>query len=169
MLLQETFYVSDYTYSATAEKLGIDNGKMTSEQLICLMDLHGKLLEVQECLCKKFNRHIDIQINSAFRSKQLNDYFIETIGASKTSQHLDGQAADNVAIGLTINVYFEALKEFATVGKNGVLRFGQVIREKGSHPEVESDDWIHISTPTERHHNEFETHESGQGYIRIKL
>ena len=169
MLLKETFYVSDFTYSYSAEQFKVDNNQMTSDQLVNLMDLHGKLLEVQECLSKKFNKHIDIQINSAFRSKQLNDYFVKTIGASKTSEHMEGMAADTLAIGITLNQYFESLKEFATVNPNGVLKFGQVIKEYGEHPEIETDDWVHISTPTTNHNNEFMIHNFGEGYIRVKL
>jgi hypothetical protein len=166
MLLQETFYVSDYTYSATAEKLGIDNGKMTSEQLICLMDLQKMLWQLQGALTAKFKKEILLFLNSAFRSKILNDYFVKTIGASKTSQHMDGQASDLSVVGITLEQLFVALKEFA---KEGIITFGQVILEYGTHLEKSTDDWCHVSTPTKTHKNQFETHEYGKEYIIVKL
>lgn len=162
MKLNPIFDVKDFCYSDTAIRMKIDNTKMTGVQLTCLMDLHKLLLDIQIKLTDRFKKTVQININSAFRSKELNDYFIKTIGASKTSQHMDGQAADTTVTGITFDEYFQALKDFA---KDGTFKFGQVIKEYGSHPEKSSDDWIHISLPTEKHINEFMKKEPGKPYV----
>jgi hypothetical protein len=166
MQLKEIFDVKDFTYSETAIAKGIDNSKMTGAQLCCLMDLHTMLWQLQGALTAKFQKEVLLGIDSAFRSKELNDYFVKTIGASTTSQHMDGQAADVFATGITLEELFDALKEFA---KEGIITFGQVILEYSPHPEKLTTDWCHISTPTDRHRNEFMSHKYGESYITVKL
>jgi zinc D-Ala-D-Ala carboxypeptidase len=73
-----------------------------------------------------------IMINSAFRSKQVND----SIGSKDTSQHRTGSAADIRVPGMTPDAVVRAL-----VASD--LPFDQVIRE--------FDAWTHISiSPTPR-------------------
>lgn len=150
--MKDKFIIADFCYSNTAKAKGIDNTKMTGDQLCNLMDLYALLCELEKELSKHFNTRITINITNAFRSKELNDYFITTIGASKTSEHLEGKASDCQFTGATIKEVFNAIKELAD---NNVLNMGQVILEYGSNPDSEKDDWIHISTVSERHINEF--------------
>lgn len=73
-----------------------------------------------------------IMINSAFRSKQVND----SVGSKDTSQHRTGSAADIRVPGMTPDAVVKAL-----VASD--LPFDQVIRE--------FDAWTHISiSPTPR-------------------
>ena len=69
-----------------------------------------------------------IIVNSAFRSKQVND----AVGSKDTSQHRLGCAADFRVPGMTPNEVVEAIKGFG-------LPYDQIIRE--------FDSWTHISIP----------------------
>ena len=71
-----------------------------------------------------------IMINSAFRSKQVND----AVGSKDTSQHRIGCAADIRVPGMTPN---EVVQTLIASG----LGFDQVIRE--------FDSWTHISVPND--------------------
>ena len=72
------------------------------------------------------NKHI--MVNSAFRSKAVND----AVGSKDTSQHRLGCAADIRVPGMTPNEVVEAVMESG-------LRYDQIIRE--------FDSWTHISIP----------------------
>jgi hypothetical protein len=69
-----------------------------------------------------------IMVNSAFRSKEVND----AVGSKDTSQHRVGCAADLRVPGLTPDQVTKAI-----IGSN--LEFDQVIRE--------FDRWTHVSIP----------------------
>jgi zinc D-Ala-D-Ala carboxypeptidase len=69
-----------------------------------------------------------IMVNSAFRSKQVND----AVGSKDTSQHRIGCAADIRVPGMTPDQVVKAVIA-------STLRFDQVIRE--------FDRWTHISVP----------------------
>jgi len=69
-----------------------------------------------------------IMVNSAFRSKQVND----AVGSRDTSQHRVGCAADIRVPGMTPDQVTKAI-----IGSN--LEFDQVIRE--------FDRWTHVSIP----------------------
>jgi len=70
-----------------------------------------------------------IMINSAFRSKAVND----AVGSKDTSQHRVGCAADIRVPGLTPDQVVQAIK-------NSPIQFDQLIRE--------FDSWTHISVST---------------------
>ena len=70
-----------------------------------------------------------IMVNSAFRSKQVND----AVGSKSTSQHLLGCAADFRVPGMTPDQVVRAVVA-------SKLPFDQVIRE--------FDSWTHISVPS---------------------
>lgn len=148
MILEETFNLKTFTYSRAAERLGIDNNEMTDEQLENGIKLHKLLVNIQEHLSIKFNKLIPIKINSGFRSAELN----KAVGGVSTSQHCKFQAADTVAVGISLEDYYQTLKQLA---KEKIITFGQVILEYGKNTELELDDWIHISTPTGRLINDF--------------
>lgn len=67
-----------------------------------------------------------IMINSAFRSKQVND----SVGSKDTSQHRTGQAADFKVPGMTPDAVVRAIMAAG-------LPFDQIIRE--------FDAWTHVS------------------------
>ena len=69
-----------------------------------------------------------IMVNSAFRSKQVND----AVGSKDTSQHRLGCAADIRVPGMTPNEVVEAIMSFG-------LYYDQIIRE--------FDSWTHVSIP----------------------
>jgi hypothetical protein len=93
------------------------------QELANLIRLAHFLEEVKTALGGK-----PIMINSAFRSKQVND----AVGSKDTSQHRIGCAADIRVPGMTPN---EVVKTLMASG----LIFDQIIRE--------FDSWTHISIP----------------------
>lgn len=76
-----------------------------------------------------------IMVNSAFRSKQVND----AVGSKDTSQHRIGCAADIRVPNMTPD---EVVKAVIASG----LEYDQVIREFYN-PETKSGGWTHISVP----------------------
>ena len=88
-----------------------------------LIRLAGLLEDVKSVLGGK-----PIMVNSAFRSKQVND----AVGSKDTSQHRIGCAADIRVPGMTPD---EVVKEVIASG----LGYDQIIRE--------FDRWTHISVP----------------------
>lgn len=161
MLLEKHFNFKTFTHSPTADKFRIDNTQMDEIVLHNLTRLHSFLLEIQARLSTKFGKVIQIRINSAYRCPELN----ERVGGSKTSQHTKGEAADTVAIGITFDEYYNALRELA---KSGAIKFGQVIKEYGKNPETNADDWLHISLPKNKI-NDFLIKEQGQAYRKDPL
>ena len=151
MILESKFNLNTFTYSKTAIDKGIDNTEMTDEVFENLHKLHELLINIQIRISIKENKAIPIKINSGYRCPELN----KLIGGVPTSEHVcrnHTAAADTIAIGISLERYFELLKQLA---KEKVLVFGQVILEFGKHPETNTDDWVHLSLPTERHTNEF--------------
>jgi zinc D-Ala-D-Ala carboxypeptidase len=95
----------------------------TQEEISNLQRLAQLLEQVKEALGGK-----PIMINSAFRSKRVND----AVGSSDKSQHRRGCAADFRVPGVTPN---EVVRAVIAAG----LPFDQIIREY--------DRWTHISIP----------------------
>jgi hypothetical protein len=116
------FTLDELTASETAERNGWDNNPngYERENLARLADL---LEQVKVVLGGK-----PIMINSAFRSKQVND----AVGSKDTSQHRIGCAADIRVPGMTPD---QVVKAVIISGIN----FDQIIRE--------FDRWTHISVP----------------------
>ena len=79
-----------------------------------------------EPLRRRFGR---IKVNSGYRSPAVND----AVEGSKTSQHMEGEAADIVPLISDIDIVFSWAE------KN--LKYGQIIIE---HKDAR---WIHISLP----------------------
>ena len=95
----------------------------TQEEISNLQRLAQLLEQVKEAIGGK-----PVMINSAFRSKQVND----AVGSSDRSQHRKGCAADLRVPGMTPD---EVVRAVIAAG----LPFDQIIREY--------DRWTHISTP----------------------
>jgi hypothetical protein len=116
------FTLQELTASETAARNGWDNNPngYERENLARLADL---LEQVKVVLGGK-----PIIVNSAFRSKQVND----AVGSKDTSQHRIGCAADIRVPGMTPD---QVVRKIIASGIN----FDQLIREY--------DSWCHISVP----------------------
>jgi hypothetical protein len=119
MNLSENFTLEELTHTDHRE---FDNNPNESE-LANLKRLATFLEQVKTTLGNK-----PIMVNSAFRSKQVND----AVGSKDTSQHRIGCAADIRVPGMTPD---EVVKAVIACG----IEYDQVIRE--------FDRWTHISVP----------------------
>lgn len=122
MNLTPNFTLDELTASESAERNGWDNTP-TDAELENLVRLADMLEQVKVVLGGK-----PIMINSAFRSKKVND----SVGSKDTSQHRIGCAADLRVPGMTPD---EVVRKVIASGIN----FDQIIRE--------FDRWTHISVP----------------------
>ena len=122
MNLTKHFTLEELTFSETAERNGWDNTPNDAE-LENLKRLAEFLEDVKAALGGR-----PVMVNSAFRSKQVND----AIGSKDTSQHRSGCAVDIRVPQLTPD---EVVK---TIIASGLL-YDQVIRE--------FDRWTHLSIP----------------------
>ena len=122
MNLTPNFTLDELTASESAERNGWDNTPNDAE-LENLTRLADFLEQVKVVLGGK-----PIMINSAFRSKKVND----SVGSKDTSQHRIGCAADIRVPGMTPD---EVVRKVIASG----IGYDQVIRE--------FDRWTHISVP----------------------
>ena len=122
MNLTPHFTLDELTVSETAERNGWDNSPNDSE-LANLTRLADFLEQVKVVLGGK-----PVMINSAFRSKKVND----AVGSRDTSQHRIGCAADIRVPGMTPD---QVVKAIIASG----IGYDQVIRE--------FDRWTHVSIP----------------------
>ena len=116
------FTLDELTASETAERNGWDNTP-NEQELANLQRLAEFLDDVKEALGGK-----PIMVNSAFRSKQVND----AVGSKDSSQHRVGCAVDIRVPGLTPD---QVVRAIIASG----LPYDQVIRE--------FDRWTHVSVP----------------------
>ncbi len=124
MNLTPHFTLEELTASEAAERNGWDNSPNETE-LANLKRLADFLEQVKTVLGGK-----PIMINSAFRSKLVND----SVGSKDTSQHRIGCAADLRVPSMTPD---EVVKAVVASG----IGYDQVIRE--------FDRWTHISIPND--------------------
>jgi len=122
MNLTEHFTLDELTASEAAERNGWDNTPNETE-LANLKRLAAFLEEVKTALGGR-----PVMVNSAFRSKQVND----AVGSKDTSQHRIGCAVDIRVPQLTPD---QVVKAIVAAG----LEYDQLIRE--------FDRWTHISIP----------------------
>ena len=122
MNITPNFTLDELTASESAERNGWDNTPNDAE-LENLKRLADMLEQVKVVLGGK-----PIMINSAFRSKKVND----SVGSKDTSQHRIGCAADIRVPGMTPD---EVVRKVIASG----IGYDQVIRE--------FDRWTHISVP----------------------
>jgi zinc D-Ala-D-Ala carboxypeptidase len=116
-----------------------------------------------EALCKTIMQPIrdkfgPLRINSCFRGPAVN----AKIGGSKTSQHINGEAADFVPLteGITLIHVFDWIR------KETKLPFGQVIHECPS----PTSRWIHVSLgePFRKSNNRQALYFDGKSYTPVK-
>lgn len=122
MNLTPHFTLDELTASEVAERNGWDNTPSDAE-LVNLRRLADFLEQIKALLGGK-----PIMINSAYRSKRVND----AVGSRDTSQHRVGCAADIRVPGMTPDQVVKAIVA-------SPLPFDQVIRE--------FDRWTHVSIP----------------------
>lgn len=148
MKVSDHFTLEELTYSETAIRRNMDNTP-SPEAVENLTALSNEVLEPLRTALA-----IPIRINSGYRSVEVN----RAVKGSSSSQHCRGQAADTVAIGMTIKNYYEKVKELV---RAGVIDVDQVIYEFGS--------WVHISYKSQgKNRKEFLTINHGTGYIEDK-
>ena len=127
MNLSKSFSLEELTHSDAAARNGWDNTPGENEKAN-LTRLAALLEQVKTAVGNK-----PVMINSAFRSKQVND----AVGSKDTSQHRIGCAADLRVPGMTPREVV-----LACIGAG--LPFDQII--------LEFDAWTHISVPNEAGH-----------------
>jgi zinc D-Ala-D-Ala carboxypeptidase len=127
MQLTKHFTLQEMTASETAARRGFDN--IPNETEISNLVRVAELLEEVRILLGK-----PILINSAFRSKQVND----AVGSRDTSQHRLGCAADIRVPGMNPD---EVCRAIIASG----IQYDQLIREFWT-PEG-GGGWTHISVP----------------------
>lgn len=128
MNLSEHFTLAELTVSDIGARNGWDNTPNASE-IANLVRLAEMLEQVRALLGKP------ILVNSAFRSKQVND----GVGSRDTSQHRIGCAADIRVPGMNPDEVCRAVI-------NAKLPYDQIIREFYN-PETKAGGWTHISVP----------------------
>lgn len=128
MQLSTNFTLEEMLASQTATREGYDE-QFTPDASIKenLKALCENVLEpISAKLQEKFGEHVSINISSGYRCERDN----EKIGGAKTSQHLKGQACDSTNKKMTVEEYYQFVKE------SGV-EFDQLIQEFGH--------WVHVS------------------------
>lgn len=128
MNLSEHFTLAELTVSDIGARNGWDNTPNASE-IANLVRLAEMLEQVRALLGKP------ILVNSAFRSKQVND----GVGSKDSSQHRVGCAADIRVPGMNPDEVCRAI-----IGAK--LPYDQIIREFYN-PETKAGGWTHISVP----------------------
>jgi hypothetical protein len=128
MNLSEHFTLAELTVSDIGARNGWDNTPNASE-IANLVRLAEMLEQVRALLGKP------ILVNSAFRSKQVND----GVGSKDSSQHRVGCAADIRVPGMNPDEVCRAVI-------NAKLPYDQIIREFYN-PETKAGGWTHISVP----------------------
>lgn len=128
MKLSEHFTLSEFTRSATADRLGIDNKISSPDILLNLTDLAALLERVRSIIGGK-----PVVVTSGYRCLKLN----AAVGSRTSSDHVIGKAADIVAPS------FGSPLKLATLiaSKADALGIGQVILERTGTKE-----WVHVST-----------------------
>lgn len=126
MNLSEHFSLAELTVSDIGARNGWDNTPNASE-IANLVRLAEMLEQVRTVLGKP------ILVNSAFRSKQVND----GVGSKDSSQHRVGCAADIRVPGMNPDEVCRAIID-------AKLPYDQIIREFYN-PETKAGGWTHIS------------------------
>lgn len=128
------FSIYELLHSDTAYKRQIENIPTWIE----MDNLHRLGIKILDPIREKWGS--GICVNSGFRCERLN----ELVGGVPTSQHRYGEAGDIEARNGKNRELFNLIVEMIN---NGEIEVGQLIDEHNY-------SWIHISLPTEKHHNE---------------
>ena len=138
--LSKNFTLEELVFSITASNNGWNN-KPNAEQKEFLKRL---AVEVLQPIRDAWGQ--PITVSSGYRCPKLN----ASVGGSKTSQHLKGQAADIKATNPADNgKLFALIKQMI---KQKKIRVGQCIWEYGTKRVPK---WVHVSLPTLKKNNQF--------------
>lgn len=122
------FTLHELTSSTTAARLGIKN-QPSAEEIVALCDLVDNVLDPAR---RKYGH--PITVSSGYRCKALNDALKK---ASKTSQHMHGEAADLITGDPRVNARLARI-----IYDLGV--FDQLILEEAN-ADGTMCDWVHVS------------------------
>lgn len=139
MFLTPHFTLAEMTASQVASREGIDNDP--DSQTIANLVETCRNLEVVRSLVER-----PILITSGYRSERLN----RRIGGSRSSAHINGLAADIIAVSLTP-------RDLAQRIMDSDLSFDQLI--------FEYDGWVHLGLAEGRQRREVLTIRKGTGYL----
>ena len=134
MKLSEHFTLEELTFSETASRRGLDNEPSEIE----IDNLKKLATNVLEPIRQQIN--LPIHINSGYRSPEVN----LIVGGKSNSQHLKGEAADMVAIGLSVTQFYNRIK---SMFDSKLLQVDQCI--------IEYNRWVHISYREGKNRNQF--------------
>lgn len=136
--MSKWFVYSEFTKSATADKLNIDNTpkeEYIQDNIIELMRVLDGVRESWTVKCKKeYWGNPSIIVNSGYRCVALND----AIGGSKTSAHSIGAAADIEPANGKNREFLRFIEQYLL---DNHIPFDQLINEK---PVNGAPSWIHI-------------------------
>ena len=128
MRISKNFSYDEMVYSATAERLKLDNTPNEKEKA----NLVRLVLEILQPVRDKWGR--PIVVTSGFCSEAVN----KAVGGARNSQHRLGEAAD---IKIGSKSQNKALFNFILdMVNNGEIKVGQLIDEYGY-------SWVHVSLP----------------------
>jgi hypothetical protein len=115
LLLSPHFTLDELTRSDYALRHGLSN-EPSAEAVACLTELCLFVLEPLRTIV-----NAPLQIRSGYRAPTVN----LQVGGSRTSQHLNGQAADFTAVGLSNRAVIAALRESALPFDQAIYEFGE--------------------------------------------
>jgi len=141
MMLSPHFHLDEFITSPTAERRGIDN--TPSPAILERLKLTAEHLEKVRAVLKK-----PILISSGYRSPALN----AAVGGSRTSDHMDGYAADFICPGF--GPPLAVCKAIVAAG----IKFDQLIEENGR--------WVHIGFSPRMRQSVLTWNGPGKGYVR---
>lgn len=137
MKLTENFYLSEFTDSTVAARLGIDN--TPTEEVI--QNIRKLAYFVMQPIRIAINS--PVVISSGYRSDKLN----RIVKGSRNSDHLSGCAADFVVPGMSTEDVFDTLSDYIYM-----FPVKQLILETGTSATTgKKVQWIHVSIPQIKH------------------
>ena len=149
--LSKNFTLEELTYSDTAKAKKISNlpteahkKNLRHTAVYLLEPLRALLNEKYKTYCRKNVKNVTLKVTSGYRSQALNKVIK---GASKTSMHCEGCAADCKAVviftdnskkELPYTELYENIKGWVRIGK---LSVDQCIQERSTAGAT----WVHVS------------------------
>lgn len=137
MRLSANFTYEEMIKSTTAKRKGIVNIPNETEEANLRKLCNNILQPIRETYGKP------IVVSSGYRCKELN----KAVGGVTTSDHVNGNAADIHTISDLPQDNKELFDIIQTMIKDKRIEVGQLIDEYNYN-------WIHISNPTNKHHNQ---------------
>lgn len=131
--LLSPFTLTDFSYSETALRCGIDNG-LDPRSIPQHVEITYNLSQLVEKILRPVSIEFSVLplITSAFRCEELN----RTVGGVSASQHLKGQAVDFIMPDCELLLVAEWIRKS--------LSYDQLLIERGNGQE-----WIHVSYVSE--------------------